>query len=145
MPGYRLNWSAGAFSFVLNTVSRVWRQPVSLRPTCSPYIIMNQQEGILNVYTDTDTLTLTWTELTTHCCCFGESCSCFWSIAAVTESMQTLKMSTTQPGRWSLVVVGVSFYGASFIKPMLQTCFGESLLIMTLDQWKLAPTNDKDW
>ena len=53
-------------------------------------------------HTDTDTLTLTWTALTTHCCCFGESCSCFWSIAAVTESMQTLKMSTTQPGRWSL-------------------------------------------
>ena len=97
-----------------------------------------------NTNTDTDTLTLTWTTLTTHCCCFGESCSCFWSIAAVTESMQTLKMSTTQPGRWSLVVVGVSFYGASFITPLLQTCFGESL-IMTPDQWKLPPTNDKDW
>ena len=98
-----------------------------------------------HIDTDTDTLTLTWTALTTHCCCFGESCSCFWSIAAVTESMQTLKMSTTQLGRWSPVGVGVSFYGASFIKPLLQTCFGESLLIMTLDQWKLAPTNDKDW
>ena len=57
--GYRIHcrgrWSLQLCFEHIQSVSlsgdRVWHQPVSLRPTCSwsPYIIMNQQEGILNV------------------------------------------------------------------------------------------------
>ena len=43
-----------------------------------------------------------------------------------------------------LVSIRASFYGVSFINLLLLTFFGASLM-MTLDQWRLPPTNDKDW